>query len=60
MNGRHGLKSHNPQVKMAFSLEETPCGPTTSVGGSTGFFTVVLVSKEWICQNKKNRNILAS
>ena len=26
-------------AKMAFSLEEAPCGPTTSVGGSTGFFT---------------------
>jgi F-type H+-transporting ATPase subunit b len=25
---------------MAFSLEEAPCGPTTSVGGSTGFFPV--------------------
>jgi hypothetical protein len=23
----------------AFSLEEAPCGPTSSVGGSTGFFT---------------------
>jgi len=26
-------------AKMAFSLEGAPCGPTTSVGGSTGFFT---------------------
>jgi hypothetical protein len=28
-------------AKMAFSLEEAPCGPTTSVGGSTGFFTEI-------------------
>jgi hypothetical protein len=26
-------------AKMAFSLEEAPRGPTTSVGGSMGFFT---------------------
>jgi valyl-tRNA synthetase len=39
MNGHQGLKPYSPKVKIAFSLEEAPCGPTTSVGGSTGFFT---------------------
>ena len=36
MNGDQSLNPHSPQVEMAFSLEEAPCGPTTSVGGSTG------------------------
>jgi len=36
--------------KRAFSLEEAPCGPTTSVGGSTGFFT------EWALRRVETRN----
>jgi len=34
------LNVENPLANKAFSLEEAPCGPTTSVGESTGFFTL--------------------
>jgi hypothetical protein len=39
MNGLLILNTDSFQVKLAFSLEEAPCGPTTSVGGSTGLLS---------------------
>ena len=39
MNGHENLNTYSPQVKLAFSLEEAPCGSASS--GSTGFFTLL-------------------
>ena len=36
MNGHPALKTHSFEVRMAFSIEEAPCG-------STGFFTTGLL-----------------